>query len=382
MRYTFLLLILFALPSTGHSHTLSDSYLHLSVEDQHIRGHWLIGVQDMELAIGLDSNADGRISWGEIQQQSERIRSYAISRLELSVGARPCPLDIGNLMVEQLNAGMFLHLPLTALCQSPGDVKVDYRLLFDIDTSHRGIMNLQADNQTYVRLFSPVNTTHILNAETSSGISHLWTFLLEGVWHIWIGLDHILFLVALLVPVVFGMDHKKRDTKTGYTNDSHTQMDVRRLIEIVKIVTAFTIAHSVTLILAALHIVMLPDRLVESVIALSVAISGLNILYPVFRGHVWKFAFGFGLVHGFGFAGVLSDLLLPTQLFISSLLSFNIGVEIGQLVIVLVLVPALVLLGQKPVTRTPTLVVAGTVITGFGLMWLLERSLDVSVAGL
>ncbi|MBU2098042.1 MAG: HupE/UreJ family protein [Gammaproteobacteria bacterium] len=358
------LFLMFMLPGMALSHSLSDSYLNLSVSgNTAVDGQWLIAVEDMELAVGLDADGDTHITWNEILQKQAAINSYLLSSLALDVAGQNCGLQFGNLMLEQLNAGMFLHVPVQANCASTGPLQVSYSLLFDIDLSHRGILTAVSGDASQVHLFSPSSTNHIIDSNNISAIKNVWTFVVEGIWHIWIGLDHILFLCALLIPIVA----EKRRAGRALS------------VDILQVVTAFTVAHSITLILATLEIVVLPSRFVESVIALSVAVTGLNMIWPLFRGHSWKFAFGFGLIHGFGFAGVLSDLSLPTHLFVSSLLSFNVGVEIGQLAIVLVLVPALLLLGRASTTQKLTVAATGIVITGFGLVWLLERSLNLSL---
>ncbi|WP_237132986.1 HupE/UreJ family protein [Pseudohongiella sp. O18] len=356
------------------AHTLSDSYLNLSLDQQSVSGHWLIAVEDLELAIGLDGNADSAITWGEISQHRSQIREYAASRLTMASDGQPCSLEIGTLMIEQLNAGPFVHLPITGLCNGVAEVTLSYSLMFDIDSAHRGILSLRSNDETYVRVFSPDTATYEIDTELPSDAEYLWTFFIEGIWHIWIGLDHILFLLALLVAIVL----VKTPGATGQQQPANVPFSTY-FYDVIKVVTAFTIAHSITLILATLEVVSLPGRFVESVIALSVAISGINILYPLFRTRAWQFAFIFGLIHGFGFAGVLGDLALPQQLLFGSLLSFNIGVEVGQIAIVLVLVPILALLGRATFSRRLALGTAGLVITVFGVLWLLERSLSLSV---
>ncbi|MEX0740659.1 MAG: HupE/UreJ family protein [Pseudohongiella sp.] len=375
MKILTVLLALLIWPAAASGHSLSDSFLDLTVDNAQISGHWLIAVRDLELAVGLDGNSDDQVTWGEIQQRSSAIEQYALSRLDLSIADNDCSLASGTFQVEQRNAGMFLFMPISGACNSTGDLLIDYNLLFDIDSSHRGILNLTYNGESHLRLFSPAEPSHNIDPAGSSAMANLWTFLVEGVWHIWIGLDHILFLCALIIPIVLGSGVFRSTPLRREPGAS-----ARILVDIFKVVTAFTVAHSVTLILATLQIVVLPSRLVESVIALSVAVTGLNIIFPIFRGHSWQIAFGFGLIHGFGFAGVLGDLALPTHLFISSLLSFNIGVEIGQLVIVVLLVPALWLLGRLALTRRLTVAASGIAITGFGLLWLAQRSLPTLVS--
>jgi len=186
------------------------------------------------------------------------------------------------------------------------------------------------------------------------------TFIREGVHHIYIGPDHILFVLALIL--------------LGGTTGAQA-----------KIITAFTAAHSVTLTLAALNIVQLPSRPVESVIALSIVVVGLHDMQqlrrevPASRNRDPRalFAFTFGLVHGFGFASVLRDLDLPTSALAWSLASFNVGVELGQLTIVLLAAPCSPHCGRHAPTRTAQNAQTGlaSLVVLTGSYWLIQRAL-------
>ena len=148
-----------------------------------------------------------------------------------------------------------------------------------------------------------------------------------------------------------------------------------------KVITAFTVAHSITLPLAVLNIVALPPRLVESIIALSVLVTAINNLRPVFPASRWQLAFGFGLVHGFGFANVLIDLGLPRDALITSLLGFNLGVEAGQLAIVILVFPIAALLRYTAFYRTWIFSGGSTVAAMIATVWIFERLFDYEVLG-
>ena len=156
------------------------------------------------------------------------------------------------------------------------------------------------------------------------------TFCLEGVWHIWIGFDHILFILSLLLPSV--LVYRDRQWRPA-------PKPAPVFWDVLKVVTAFTVAHSITLSLAALGVLSLPSRLVESTIAASVVLAALNNLRPLVLGRRWLVAFCFGLIHGFGFASVLADLGLPQDALLLALVGFNLGVEVGQLCIVIAFLP-------------------------------------------
>ena len=148
------------------------------------------------------------------------------------------------------------------------------------------------------------------------------------------------------------------------------------LVYVIKIVTLFTIAHSVTLSLAALDVVRLPSRLVESVIAISIAVAAADILFPIFRGRIWLVVFAFGLFHGFGFAAILADLGIPSSYLLHSLLAFNLGVEMGQIAIIALVLPILYTLRKQAFYPRYVLNLGAVLLVVISLRWFAERALD------
>ena len=183
-------------------------------------------------------------------------------------------------------------------------------------------------------------------------------------------MDHILFLVSLLLPAVLVRARSAWQPGASFRS---------ALIDVAKVVTAFTLAHSITLSLAALSIVVLPSRFVEAGIALSVVLAALNNLFPVLANGRWIAAFGFGLLHGFGFAGALQDLGLPADSLALSLFSFNLGVEAGQLAIVAVFLPLAFALRSTWAYRRVVFAGGSFVIAAIATIWLVERAFDVDV---
>ena len=154
------------------------------------------------------------------------------------------------------------------------------------------------------------------------------------------------------------------------------------LVDVAKIVTAFTVAHSITLTLATLGVVSLPSALVESAIAASVVLAALNNLFPLFQGRRWTMAFVFGLIHGFGFATVLGELQLPQGALVLALLAFNAGVELGQLAIVAVFVPLAYALRAGAFYRRVVLQAGSWAIAGLAAVWFVERAFSVELLNL
>lgn len=304
-----------AMGHRAHAHKPSDAQLSLAANGERLEGRLDIAVRDLDGALQID-DGDGDITWGELQAAAPRIASYVQSRLAIAGDGADCALELGDGALVDLSDGAYWALPVTATCaHRPHELAVTYRLLFDLDAQHRGLVHV--DGQTLiVRDATPVHAT--LGDATSVG-----EFVREGVWHIWMGLDHILFLLCLVLPAVW-----KRDS----------MRDVSR--EVFEIVTAFTLAHSITLVISAIGLVQLPTRFVETAIALSVVAAALNNVFRTVDAR-WAVAFALGLLHGFGFSSVLVDLGLPSRELIGALLGFNAGVELGQAGIVLAVLPLL-----------------------------------------
>jgi HupE / UreJ protein len=148
-------------------------------------------------------------------------------------------------------------------------------------------------------------------------------------------------------------------------------------IDVLKIVTAFTIAHSFTLSLATLQVVIVPARISESAIAMSVVLAALNNLFPIVQGKRWVVAFCFGLIHGFGFASVLADLGLSRGVLALALVGFNLGVEVGQIAIVGAFLPLAYLLRRTWLYRTFVLAGGSSAIVVIAALWFVERALDL-----
>jgi hypothetical protein len=374
MRLREFLCCLVALCALGAApamaHKASDSYLVLQVKGQEVAGQWDIALRDIDFAIGLDANGDGNITWGELQARHADIAAWALGRLTLERGGA-CTLQVAEHLVDSHTDGAYAVLRFTGTCPSRAPaMTLNYRLLFDVDQLHRGLLRLELDGVSHTSVLGPDNGVLTVKAGETSRLAQFGQYFVEGTWHIWIGIDHFLFLLALLLPAVL-VHQRRRWTGVGSFRSA--------LTEVLWVVTAFTVAHSITLSLAALEIVELPSRLVESAIAASVVLAAANNLWPMVERRRWQVAFGFGLIHGFGFASVLTELGLPADALLLSLLGFNLGVEIGQLVIVACFLPVAYLLRNTPFYRKGVLV-GGSVLTMLvALVWLAERAFNLKL---
>ena len=352
--------------STGaFAHKPSDSYLVLRVDGAKIDGRWDIAVRDLDAIFDLDRNGDGRVDWGELRTRAGEVDAYAAPRLALAASGSVCPLRVVDHEVERHSDGGYLVLDFRAECASHIDaLDIDYRLLFDIDAQHRGLLKLDSGSVVSA-VFAATHRRQSFALALPSPLTQLRGYVADGIEHIATGFDHLLFLVALLLPSVLVR-------RGGHWEPVDRFPTVLR--SVAGTVTAFTLAHSITLSLATLSIVSLPSRLVESAIALSVLLTAIDNVWPILPRRRWQVAFAFGLLHGFGFASVLADLDLPPASLALSLFGFNVGVEIGQLAFVLVLVPLAYLVRDSRFYPRVGVSAAIAIVAGG---WLIERSFDL-----
>jgi len=367
-----LLLTLLLPPSPAFAHKPSDSYLSLKVEARQVTGQWDIALRDLEYAIGLDADGNGEITWGELRAKHADIASYALARLKVQTGTEDCPLRATTQLVDDHSDGAYAVLRFEGECVRAADaLDIRYSLFFDFDTQHKGLLKLDSASGTLTGVFSADRGEQKFELRTRTLLEQFIDFGREGVWHIWIGFDHILFLLSLLLPAVLvASRHGQWQASPRFTPV---------FWDVLKVVTSFTVAHSITLSLAALEVISLPSRLVESTIALSVVLAALNNVRPVIAEKRWMMAFLFGLVHGFGFASVLADLGLPRDALLLALVGFNLGVEAGQLAIVAAFLPLAYALRSTNFYRRGVMTGGSLLIALIALVWMLERVFDLSI---
>jgi hypothetical protein len=361
MMRALLLSLLLCLALPAQAHKPSDSYLTLKVDGAKVDGQWDIALRDLDVALNLDQDGNGELTWDEIRAQHDAIAAYALSRLTLS----NCVLSAGEQLIDNHTDGAYTVLRFHAACPDKLEaLEVGYRLFAELDPQHKGLLKLENAGLTSTAIFSPDQARQTLSLQTPSTWTQFADYIKHGVWHIWIGFDHILFLLSLLLPAVL----INKDAQTFRA----------AAIDVLKVVTAFTLAHSITLTLASLHVIALPSRWVESAIAASVVLAALNNIFPLFRGRRPHAAFAFGLLHGFGFASVLADLGLPQGALALSLAGFNVGVELGQLAIVAVFLP-LAFLARRTWFYRQMMTTGSALIAVVAAVWLCERAFDLKL---
>jgi hypothetical protein len=360
------LLLALGLISSAAAHVASSGFLTVQVEGRQITGAIELAVRDTELAVGVDADGDGKITWAELSAAQSRLSRYITEHLLFSTRAVPCEIELGTLRVNDRVDGAYAWLPYTARCaESIRLLGIRYTLLEGIDPTHRGLLTLTAGPvaQTGV-LGGSTPQTEFLVSDPSAGRAFVEYFR-AGVTHILSGIDHLLFLLSLLLPAVLLRAQDRW----------HPVTEARpALLNILKVVTAFTLAHSITLTLAALDIVRLPTRLTESVIAASIVIAALNNIFPWVTETRARIAFAFGLLHGFGFASVLADMGLPSGARLVSLAAFNLGIEAGQLAVVATVMPLIYALRGGTFYRRALMPWGSAAIAVLALVWLFERA--------
>jgi hydrogenase/urease accessory protein HupE len=239
-----------------------------------------------------------------------------------------------------------------------GDIIYHSTVLTATDPGARQIVLIGEGANAPQALLDASHTTVTLSAPAPSLRSTMQRYLITGIEHIFGGYDHIAFLVSVVLWA-------------------------RRLVPVIKIVTAFTIAHSITLSLAALDIVVIPNRVVEPAIAASIVFVAMENFFSRDIDRRWRVTFVFGLIHGFGFAGALREVGLPANAVAPALAAFNVGVEIGQVAIVSMVLPALIALDQimaadpaKPVRAASLVYALSMLISLLGSYWLVTRVLQ------
>jgi len=368
---TALLAVTLALAATAaFAHKPSDSYLAISVEGTDVKGQWDIALRDLDFAIGLDDDGNGDITWGEVKAHRNDIAAYSLARLKLRSGGADCPIRATEFLADDHSDGAYSVMRFEGTCGAESDsIEIGYSLFADIDPQHKGLLRLEHGGGTRTGIFSPERAVQTFELEKISAITQFFDYAREGVWHIWIGFDHILFLLSLLLPAVLAWSGRWQAVDRF----------APAFWDVFKIVTSFTVAHSITLSLAALGVVSLPSRLVESAIATSVVLAALNNIIPLVHGRRWMVAFFFGLIHGFGFASVLRDLGLPQNALLIALVGFNLGVEGGQLAIVSAFLPVAYLLRATWFYRRLVFIGGSLAIVGVAGIWLVERAFDMKI---
>jgi hypothetical protein len=362
----FLIALFFLIvgPSEASAHLSSDSYLRIDVGDAAITGQWDIALRDLDVAVGIDADGNGDITWGEVKAKRREIEAYALSHLTVSGGGGDCGLDPIAQLVDQHADGGYAVLRFDIHCPGrPSALTLRYRLLFDLDPTHRGLVTVNDHGVAHTAILGPERPAYSVTFGGSSANGFL-SFLRLGMEHIVSGRDHLLFLAVLLMPALGAV--RRRGIWAS-------------LMEAGALLSLFTAAHAVTVTLASLSMIEVPARMSEAAIAFSIAITAADNLWPFLGTRRGVIAFGFGLIHGLGFASALGPLALRGWALVAALVGFNLGIEVVQLTLALIAFAAVFALARPgfAMPRLPAralLPLASLVIFGFSAYWFVDRS--------
>ena len=335
----------------AHAHTTKLSSAQITLAGHTAEVVLILNGADLEAALGTKlTDGAAAVSVARLRDAGPALTGYVATRAQISNSSGgTCSFARRSLIAQAEH----VQLTLSWTCPPMNGALVYRSTLFnEIDPATRQMVTVRGDASRLALLSAAA--PQITLAPTAAGLSEVFLhYLLAGIEHIAIGYDHVAFLVAV---ILWG----------------------RRLWPLVGVVTAFTIAHSVTLTLAVLDIVSPPTRLVEIAIALSIVYVAAENFFVRDLRRSWLVTFVFGLVHGFGFAGVLREYGIPRDALVPALAAFNIGVELGQIVIVVAALLVLHLIEKnvsafQPAPSTRLVHPLSMLVLVLGVYWTIAR---------
>lgn len=352
------LCVLFLLPVQALAHSASTAYLYWRGAGEPVRLD--VAVADVQRLVRLDTQSRGEVYWRDVIAQQSLLAMRIARDLRFRGDETVCETAVSVGGLAYYGERSYVSLILRPGCDAPTSIM--YRLFDGIDTQHRLVAEMGQGDHRQIVVVTPGGGEQLaLSAERP--MSEVFKgFVVQGMLHLWQGLDHILFVVTLLLALCVEQYRRPRARR-------HV------VLRALAVVSAFTIAHSVTLALATLGGVSLPARWVEVCIAASITLAAVNVIWPFLTGRLFWLAFGFGLVHGFGFSSVLAELLGASTAKVVALAGFNLGVEIGQALLVVAVLPVLLAVAHRQRFHQWALPAMVAAISITGLTWTVERAL-------
>lgn len=374
MRLSIVLTAVTLFASAALAHSTSTAYLDVDARAASTPAlQWSIALRDLDALLDLDANGDAQLTWGEVADRAADITALAQSKIALKSGGAACAVRFDAPRYVRLADAGYAQLSGSATCGA-GPLTLDYRLFERVDPSHRVLVSMR--DSARPRIVEPGATIGLTAGAASDMPSGFFGFLRTGIAHISGGFDHLLFLLTLLLPSVLRRQYAANASRWVAQDDARSA-----LVAVIWIVTAFTIAHSLTLALASFQVIRIPTRVIEPLIALTILATALNNVWPVVTRRLAAVAFAFGLIHGIGFAEVLAPLALPRGELALALLGFNLGVEIGQLAIVAGAFFVLASLRRWSGYPRWILGLGSVAIAIVATLWFIERVFAVSIVG-
>jgi hypothetical protein len=364
-------------------HNASSAYLELHHTNATLRIRFEVAIRDIDDLLNLDANADGFVVWEEIRSRESEFLREVDRTVKFSSGAGLLKVVEEGASAVRRAEGGYVRFD-RRIDGVPGNrLRLEYGLFAVRDPLHRALVKFEDESGMQTAVVGPSGTVAEFAMAQKGGGAGAMGFFREGVHHIRTGYDHLAFLFALLLPAVL---------KRSMSGWRPVEGLGEAVLPVVRIVSAFTLAHSMTLAIAAAGWLRLPERWVESAIAgsilVAVAANGfgsaeaagkgwLSRIRAVWLGQPATVALVFGWIHGFGFAGALGELGLTRGELVIPLLCFNLGVEAGQLACVAAFLPAAFLLRRHSVYRRFLLPVGSVLIALTACGWLVDRAFDL-----
>lgn len=367
------------LQGTLRAHAIGENYIFLNFRPDAIDGRFEIHFDDLRRKVGVAIDVKGAEATAALNAAAPRVHDYIRRHFSIGPeGGAPYELEFGSATVLELPQGFFAQYQFRARTGPlPDRLFVRHSMLFEGDRLHRGLVVVNENVKTGIAygeeavamVFGPMAQDQTLDLHAIPHLLGGRAMVWQGVLHIWIGIDHVLFLVALILPTVLVLSGDGWRPVPGFP---------RALWNLLKIVTVFTVAHSLTLLLAALGILDVPSRLVESIIALSIVLVALNNITGSIREGSLLVVMTLGLFHGLGFAAVMGHLPFRAQDLVKAVLGFNIGVELGQMAIVAALFPVLYLLRTQQLYQRVVLKGGSALLILISGAWFIQRAFGLS----
>ena len=355
------------------AHQTGNSYLVITESNGRLQVEIDFIVRDLDNLLQAPTPTDAPAPTPEqLQSMQPAIAQVIQASLEVQQNAQTQPLEFVSQSVVLHNDGLYVRQRFTSpsMASPLQFVVVRYGFFNQNDKLGRAFFKLQLGKDEISSVFDSSTPIQRFVLGESKRWSTIGLFTQEGAWHIWGGPDHLLFLLTLLLP---GLMLLHRTTGTGTGTVTERNGTKTAALFALKVITAFTLAHSITLLASVLDVITLPSRWIESAIALSIMLSaGLNLQTRI-QWSPWKLAFIFGLVHGMGFANGLRDLGLSQTYFIETVLAFNVGVELGQIAAVVAVGMPVILLAKTARTQQLIMTCGSWGVLVISGVWLVQR---------
>ncbi len=347
----FIILLFFGTATTSLAHSIDMNYSDLNIEGNEILYDLFIEQTDLfpQFGTDLDNLVNDELA-------TQKIESYLQKGLRIDADSKPLTMELVSMNMAQKGAVRGMEIQLTFIADEEIEqFNLHYDLVFDDAPAHTSVLMVHAGEYFQQDMIDSTNRDILINLsqdlpqdlpQPEIG-SVLWKYFVLGIEHILTGYDHLLFLLSLVLIA-------------------------SRFKDALKIVTAFTIAHSITLFLVATDRIQVSSHWVEALIALTICYVAVENMFVQKAKWRWLLTALFGLIHGMGFAGALAETGLPKSNLIGSLLAFNLGVEAGQLMVLCLLLPFLLWLRRFPWYRK-MMISTSCLIFVLAFYWLIQR---------